>query len=198
MGKTIHEIVREARQSKGLTQSQLAEAAGAKQSAICMFEQGHRQALSDERLQRVLQTLGLQIPASSRALTAAMRDVLKYCRDPECPSNAPFAVGSLRQFKPAMLRALSDHPTQCPLCGKPLEAACPNESCGQPVNEGACCLHCGTPYVPVGPGDGRDPREWAAAGREAIEALRRLSRTRTFADWTGATEEPDHATHPDL
>jgi hypothetical protein len=181
-----------------LTQAQLAEAAGAKQSAICMFEQGHRQALSDERLQRVFQTLGLDPGAASRSLVAGPTEALKYCRDPECPSNTPFAVGSHRGLKPAMLRSRPDHPTRCPLCGKALEALCPNEACAQPVNEGACCLHCGTHYVPVPPTDGSDARHWAASGRRAIRELRDLSRTRTFAEWSGAAEDSSHATDPDL
>ena len=92
----LHEILRQARRKKKWTQSELAEQAGCTQSAICMMELGHPDALARDKICLIAEKLGVNLEAVARReplIAAKVGMVLKYCPDCRCPSNIPYAVG---------------------------------------------------------------------------------------------------------
>lgn len=167
-----------ARREKGLTQSALAGKVGCKQSAISMFEAGLATKLSDETVAKIAKFLGVDISASSEspAMTVSVPANLPvhgFCPSCHCPSNVPYVVEDRLFFRP--VRSLSS-PTggaRCAQCGEVLETRCP--ACGAPLNDGACCAVCGTPYVTPALPPGTDLAAYALARRAELTALRALT-----------------------
>lgn len=180
----LHELVRNTRREKGLTQSELARLAGCRQSAISMFEGGRSDALSRKSLLVIGEKLGLdpeQLAAADGRTYSRDDTRLKFCPSDRCPSNVPYTVGSGLCFRPAMVRALSGVKSWCSMCGELLEDRCPNEQCGADVTEGAFCERCGTRYVTVtgtGTMEGLDSEAWADEQRRRIREIGQLGATR--------------------
>ncbi|OGV76148.1 MAG: hypothetical protein A3K19_16060 [Lentisphaerae bacterium RIFOXYB12_FULL_65_16] len=178
---SIHDLVRQARRAKGMTQSALARAVNCQQSAISMYEAGRSDALSDEKVQAVAEVLGVDLPEAvpgPQLQADPARGVLKYCPLPDCPANIPYTAGGRVCFKPTMIEAPAGEPTRCPLCAEVLEDCCPGTECGAPVTEGSFCMKCGTAYVSaVLEGKGW-PEQWVAERRAEIREVRRLSDVR--------------------
>ena len=165
--KSLGSQIKEARLQRHMSQSALARQVGCKQSALSMFESGRTTALNAQTIGKLCAALDL-IPPTPSEVAAGLNSperqearMRSYCPNPECPSNLPIEVGSRRLFLP---RAHLAHPEacHCPWCGEILERACPE--CGAPVNEGAFCTHCGTPYLAQTP-QRLDPERIAATER---------------------------------
>ena len=181
-----------ARLGKGMNQSSLARAVGCQQSAVSMFEAGMSTKLSDETVQKMATVLGIDlaelikaeekkaetgaegtfaVPASSVS-PASQRVVSGYCPNGHCPSNVPYVVNGQLFYRPSRRIASPTGGVRCAQCGELLEMHCP--FCGAPLNDGACCAVCGSPYVtPVLP-EGADVAAYARVRREEIVQLRAL------------------------
>ena len=129
----------------GLTQIELAERIGCKQSAVSMFERGNAHALSQEKIALVAELLEIPLPARNPAPPAATSGLLRYCPLYDCPANKTFVVQGKILALPQPDAA--GHGKHCRFCGELLESRCPG--CGQPIEPGACCTSCGSPYIPT-------------------------------------------------
>lgn len=136
--------LRAARRSQGISQSVLAAETGCTQSAVSMMEKGRMDALGRDKLVRIAERLGVALPKDAGP-AAADGPVSGFCPECDCPSNEPYLVGPHVFFRPIIRPASAAHGHHCPDCGEVLETACPH--CGRTIQEGACCRHCGTPYV---------------------------------------------------
>lgn len=192
--RTIFQIVRDARCSKGMTQSQLAEAVGCKQSAVSMFESGRVDVLSQKTLMAIAEQLGLDVKSLSamdaRPLTARSL-VLKCCSIDSCPSNIPYTVQGRLRYAPAMIESPAAEQTRCAMCGDVLEDRCPNAACRAELNEGAFCQKCGTVYVPSVREEQDDVEQWAETARARISELMAMSHKKNFVRRAGPTVTPD-------
>ncbi|MFU8779680.1 MAG: helix-turn-helix domain-containing protein [Kiritimatiellia bacterium] len=158
------------RRERGMTQSELADQIGCKQSAISMFERGNPQAIASEKQQALAKLLDIPwtnprpavlVPASTTA-----RDT-NYCPHYECPSNVPYRVG------PRLL-AIPRSPASttgkyCRYCGEVCETHCP--TCKAPYSHGACCPACGSSYIPVPPSDASAWEQWSQARHLLLQTL---------------------------
>lgn len=171
---------KEARQSKHLNQSALAQMVGCRQSAISMFESGMVTKLSDELVEKMALILGVSLEAKNDSAEATSIDVLQpmkplvrgYCPNADCPSNVPYVVGGRVYYRPSRKIASPDGGSCCAACGEMLEMKCP--SCGMPVNDGACCGVCGNAYVTAVLPDDVDVSAYATLRRQEIAQLRSL------------------------
>lgn len=142
-----------ARQRAGLSQSELAEEVGCKQSAISMFERGDPTKLSDGVVDKIARKFEISleepptIQIQNRVSVVSAADERGYCPNPECPSNIRYRAGDQVFLEPN--RALADPVGGkfCAKCGEILEKRCPN--CGASLHDGAVCSFCGKPYVAV-------------------------------------------------
>lgn len=176
----LHDILRQARRAKGLTQSELAARVKCKQSAISMFEAGRTSVLSTETVSQIAKALDIDIksvPAAPEAENgAARRLTLKFCPVDECPSNVPYVVHGSIHLLPRMVNAPQEEKTRCRYCGEILESHCPNAECAARVESGAFCPWCGAEYVSQAPLDsGLDPVAWSDAQRQRIAEARKLA-----------------------
>ena len=181
-----------ARLQKGMNQSSLARVVGCQQSAISMFEAGMSTKLSDETVRKMATVLGIDLAAlikaeEKKAETGAEGTfafpvpsvpptsqlvVHGYCPNGHCPSNVPYVVDGRLFYRPSRGSASPTGGARCAQCGELLEMRCP--VCGAPLNDGACCAVCGSPYVtPVLP-EGVDVAAYARVRREEIVQLRAL------------------------
>jgi transcriptional regulator with XRE-family HTH domain len=176
---SAHELVRNARRAKGLTQSELAARVKCKQSAVSMFEAGRTNVLAAETIAQIAKILDIDIksmPAAGAGATVAeARLTLKYCPIDECPSNVPYVVHGTVHLMPKVVTAAEDEKTRCRYCGEILECHCPNAECAARVEAGAFCPWCGAEYVPQSPLGGTDPVAWADAQRRRIAEMRKLA-----------------------
>ena len=166
-----------ARKLKGLTQQQVADKTGCRQSAYSQFESGTNvHAIARETIEKVAALLGIEIPSEDEAPAAVpvpmeMAPVAdSCCPNPECPSNVPFIVNGDIVFWP------HKQPTPgakfCAYCGEVLEHAC--RRCGAPITEGAFCPVCGEPRVQQPPQTLPTPEEWTEKRRRMIADWRSL------------------------
>lgn len=148
--KTLGSQIKEARQRRHLSQSALARKVGCRQSALSMYEGGRATALSAAIVGKLCDELGL-VPPTQAELSAAPLEVAgprAFCPNPDCPSNLPLAIGDRAVLVPRH-HVAGEGEIHCAWCGEVLEKACPE--CGAPVNPGAFCAHCGTPYLAEAP-----------------------------------------------
>ena len=148
--------VKSARREAGLTQGQLADEVGCKQSALSMFEQGDGTKLNDEVIEKLAKKFNLSLsPSASPAQvntppfphspTPPLHH--GFCPNPHCPTNKEYFVEEIRLFLPDREAADPVGGKYCAMCGELLERKCPN--CGAPVHAGAICSLCGQPYVVI-------------------------------------------------
>ena len=170
---SLNEILRKKRREKGLTQSELARAAHCTQSAVSMFEAGRSDTLAQKTVARIAELLEIDLASVPAAISPAVFSaaVKKFCPVDECPSNVPYVVRSQLCFHPRTVQAPAEEKTRCASCGELMELCCSNEKCAAPVEEGAFCHLCGTPYVaPVQ--TGKAPlEEWADTQRQRIREI---------------------------
>lgn len=169
-------LITDARRKRGITQSELAQQVGCKQSAVSMLERGHESALAWPKVEAILKHLGIDIPKvtenASMPVThsSTERPRLRYCPIYDCPSNIPFTVQQVLLIKPNPSVQPATGDKHCTYCGELLEQQCPE--CGSAVNNGACCAQCGTPYISIPPQNAADnPTAWADAQRTRLNAL---------------------------
>lgn len=161
--------VREKRRAAGLSQQELAERCGVKQSAISGFERHglEAQALSAEKLRQVADLLGIAVDdAHLASRPVAPRLSLFYCPNGDCPSALVYPLGAQTAYRPRFIRAETGTRLFCPDCGEVCEVRCP--ACQASVSErlrGAFCPECGSPYV-----SGDELAAQEVAGREARRA----------------------------
>ena len=163
-----------ARRDARLSQSALAREIGCMQSALSMFEAGFVTKLSAETVKKLSERLGIplaepQAPPEPAAVPPPLPGAYGYCPSCSCISNIPYAVDGRLFFRPLAVKVFSAAPVHCTSCGEILETSCP--ACGAPVNEGACCAACGSPYVAAPPVQG-DISAWAAERRSEIAGIR--------------------------
>ncbi len=160
-----------ARKEKGLSQSLLAGQVGCKQSALSAFENGDSTKLSDAIVGKLSEKLGVSLKVEpKKEFTAPVIVpgvvVRGFCPDANCSSNVPYMVGDKLLFKPLRAKASPGGGARCACCGEVLELRCP--VCGAPLNEGACCGTCGSPYISVDFPEGVDLAEWSAKRRTEL------------------------------
>jgi len=147
LSRIVCEKFREARRAHGLTQTALATEVGCQQAALSMFEKGNGTKLSAEYVEKIAKRMGIDLAALQeqvaqeelKAVTTPLV-TLGFCPEPECPSNAAYAVAGRTFYKVTLQKG-----RYCAFCGEVLETRCP--SCGGVLNEGACCSQCGKAYV---------------------------------------------------
>ncbi len=142
--------LRDARRTAKLSQSELANEVGCKQSALSMFEQGEPTKLNEEVVEKLAKKFGLSLHEEKTASTRAPvvdPSVKGFCPNPHCPSNTAYQVEGRTLYLPDREKADPVGGRFCALCGEVLEKKCPN--CGSPVHAGAVCSHCGEPYLAV-------------------------------------------------
>ena len=176
----------QARRDHGLSQTALAAEIGCKQPAISMFEAGDGTKLSDEMVKKLAEKFGISLEQPPRGKMRTEEEgaerkswgtpdsPLGFCPNCQCPSNVPYVVEGRLFFRPsARIAAPVQGSCRCAACGEVLELSCP--ACGAPLNEGACCVACGMPYVTSTVPQGTPLAVWARSRREEISALRNLA-----------------------
>lgn len=155
-----------------MTQAELARQVGCQQSAVSMMESGRLTALARETLERIAGELGVPFedPAASTVNTGVEGCGQAHCPEPECPSNVPFVVNGALVLWPTVQPVPGGR--HCACCGELLAWRC--RRCGAPVVTGACCLSCGTAYVPAPATVGSDVESWATSRRQQIADWRAL------------------------
>ncbi len=147
----LHVRFQERRRELGLSQQEVADKAGVRQSAISIFERRGNEArvLSAEKVRLVADVLGLTVGEEEVAeRPQAVRLALFYCPNSDCPSVLAYAVGRRTAYRPRFYRAEADKRLFCPDCGEVCERSCPG--CRTPVSErlrGAFCPECGSPFI---------------------------------------------------
>ncbi len=166
----IARCITETRRARGITQSDLARQVNCKQSAISMLERGYENALSGQKVDAILKLLDISLPERPPPQPPPSVVPLRYCPVFDCPSNLPVAVQNRLLFfpNPHFPPAAAPH---CPACGELLECKCPE--CGAVVNPGACCIHCGVPYVSAPPEAETPPSPavWSETRQQQLRAL---------------------------
>jgi len=181
----LHVRLREKRLEMGLSQQELAERAGVRQSAISGFERrgSEAQALSAENIRQLADVLGLAVDdAQVVARPRAARLALFFCPNSDCPSALAYPVGGRTLYRPRFIRAEADQRLYCPDCGEICESRCPG--CRAAVSErlrGAFCPECGGRYVegdelPAPELEGRLAWQRTLAGAEPIAEFRHAPR----------------------
>ena len=144
--------LRDARRAAKLSQSELSAEVGCKQSALSMFEQGDGTKLNDAVIGKLAKKFGVSleesVPVNKLTVASTAVSVSRgFCPNPNCPSNAAYAVDGRTLLRPDRSAADPAGGKFCALCGEVLEKRCPN--CGAPVHDGAICSFCGEPYVSI-------------------------------------------------
>lgn len=146
--------VREARRAAKISQGELADEVGCKQSAISMFEKGDGTKLNDEVIGRLSKKFGIDISTNGegKGEAASLPRVASprlphtgFCPNGDCPSNRRYEVAGRAFAQPDREMADPVGGRFCAVCGEALERRCP--SCGAAVHAGAVCSICGEPYV---------------------------------------------------
>jgi transcriptional regulator with XRE-family HTH domain len=170
----IYTTLKKRRKAEGITQIALAKEIGCKQSAISMMEAGNLDALSEDKLQKVAQKLGVELEQDVRDSSNSSALVQKYCPNHDCPSNTPYVVAEELFFMPNFVVEATQKKSKCIFCGEILQHECSNQDCGATVScKSACCNDCGEKYVQCY-NDVSDKTAWADEQRSRIEQIRRL------------------------
>ena len=143
--------LKDARRSRGISQSALAIEVGCKQSALSMFEQGDGRKLNDDVIVKLADKFGISLHEEKKerleeiVISPAAEPGRGYCPNPHCPSNESYSVEGRVFYRPQ--RALCDPVggKYCAVCGEVLEKRCPK--CNSPVHDGAVCSFCAQTYV---------------------------------------------------
>ncbi|MDA3799106.1 MAG: helix-turn-helix transcriptional regulator [Kiritimatiellae bacterium] len=169
---TIYKALKRRRKSEGITQLALAKEIGCKQSAISMMEAGNLDALSEDKLQKIAEKLGVELDSVTQKSKISL--VNKYCPNHDCPSNIPYVVAGDLCFMPKFVNEMAETSSRCEFCGEILQHECSNEECNAIVSgKSSCCNVCGDPYVECH-ADIVDKVTWADGQRERIEQIRVL------------------------
>jgi DNA-binding XRE family transcriptional regulator len=149
--------IREARRAQKLSQQELANEIGCKQSALSMFEQGDGTKLNDEAVTKLAKKFGIDISESPNLAQSKEPEKVfvpttgvtsrGFCPNPQCPSNEMYEVDGKTCFKPNRQIADPIGGKFCAMCGEALIKKC--TKCGAAVHEGGFCSNCGEPYVAV-------------------------------------------------
>jgi transcriptional regulator with XRE-family HTH domain len=170
----IYTVLKKRRKAEGITQLALAKEIGCKQSAISMMEAGNLDALSEDRLQKVAEKLGVELEQEISEPVKTLELVHKYCPNHDCPSNTPYTVAGELFFMPNFVVEATGKTSKCSFCGEILQYECPNEDCSAIVSsKSACCTECGDKYVECHE-DIVDEVSWADEQRSRIEQIREL------------------------
>lgn len=173
--KQLPKLIRAARLEQGITQIDLANKVGCKQSAISMMEGGRVEAIAEATYEKLAEVLNINIaelaPVAAPILTAATIAPLKpevaMCANFQCPSNKPYIVGSDIYFMPTGKAGFSN---RCAICGEILIKVCPH--CGVKLQTlGGCCGHCGKPLLEFPEGYTEDVVGWVEQARIQSEQL---------------------------
>lgn len=178
-----HIAIRKARLDAKLTQAQLAEKIGCKQTSVCQYEQGASQILSREKVEQMAKVLGVDLTAyregGEHEVAHSAGRVLKACFSNKCISNRPYYIGDDIYYMPAMVASHSGEVnTHCDSCPEWLDDCCPNGDCNAPLLQGAFCRKCGEPYVPPMDPLPDDVEHWMEQRREDARELLDLRRAR--------------------
>lgn len=116
-----------------------------------MFEGGKTTALNASVIGKLCDALGLIPPSSAELDRAAEHYAVRtqqgertFCPNAQCPCNLPVAMGERVVLMPRAHVAAQGE-VHCAWCGEVLERHCPE--CGAPINAGAFCTQCGSPYL---------------------------------------------------
>ncbi len=143
--KTLGEQIKVARQQRHMSQSELARQVGCKQSALSMFEGGRHTALNATVIGKLCETLGLLPPTQTEMAQKSSFHQRTFCPNASCPSNLPLIIGNQVVLVPHKHFREDEKACHCAWCGEVLEHTCPE--CGEPINAGAFCAYCGSPYI---------------------------------------------------
>jgi transcriptional regulator with XRE-family HTH domain len=184
-GLALHVRCREKRRALGISQQELADKVGVRQSAVSTFERRGNEArvLSAENVRLLADVLGLVVGEGDVVVRqAGVRLALFFCPDSECPSTLAYRVGERTAYRPRFVRAEAGERLFCPDCGEVCEVRCPG--CRAPVSErlrGAFCPECGSPFL-----SGEDLGEEEIAGRERSRGT--LAGNETVAEYRHVRE----------
>ena len=175
--------IAQARRDQGISQTALALELGCKQPAISMFEAGDGTKLSEEMVKKLATRFGISLEVQPKeagesfegkeTIDDVAQSARTFCPNCQCLSNVPYVVEGRLFFRPSSrIASPVKGGRRRAVCGEALEQRCP--ACGAPVNEGACCVFCGMPYVTSTLPSGTDTEGWARVRRDEIAALRKL------------------------
>lgn len=138
--------IRRAREARGITQAELANAAGVSQPLVSRLECGQLGVASQSKLLRLAEYLGIDTH-TARSTPAEQRVFrgLRYCPNVLCPTVLPYTVGQAVAYRPTFLSSDRGVLRFCCYCGRPLYTRC--TACGALPSIGAFCGQCGAPYV---------------------------------------------------
>ena len=149
--------LRAARREQKLSQIELANEIGCKQSALSMFEQGDGTKLNDDAVTKLAKKFGIDIfekpepelPKEPQRvfIPSAGVPARGFCPNPSCPSNEIYEVDGKTCYKPNRQAADPIGAKFCAMCGEVLIKKCTN--CGADVHEGGFCSNCAEPYIAV-------------------------------------------------
>ena len=138
----LHTLLRQARRAKGISQASLAAQSGCAQSAISMMELGRHDALAKEKLMRLTELLQVTIDLAQFEPDQSQQG---FCPNQYCPSTHVYQAGKEIFLWPRLYPVSELHGRYCRYCGEVMETNC--VQCGHAAKEGACCRHCGAPYI---------------------------------------------------
>jgi len=166
--------LREARKARSLTQIQLKEQLGCSQSQISELEQGIHNAVSRDLLNRIAETLGVDLSEFERQEISTAPEASKYgyCANQACPAARPFVVSGIPRMKPHFV-TLASGAKNCEFCGDVLACQCQQGDCGFPVNPGFFCRRCGKPFIDL-PNSVTNKETAEAKARQVDEFLRQF------------------------
>ena len=190
----VRKLIRDERLRQRLSQKELANKAGCAQSAVSMFEQGQPAVLSDEKIRKLADVLGIELgqleSAPKPPRPRARRIVLKCCPDPLCISNVPYFVRDKAVFVPAMveIEEVDGHSLEfCSRCGEALIDCCPE--CKAPLMVGPVCPSCGKTYVCFyAEAETADLRKWVQERVRQIKTIRKLTKIKRLSSAFGRGE----------
>lgn len=175
--RSLHFLIREAREARSWTQETLAKAIGTSQAAISHFERGRPGVLSWPKIKAIADLLGIKVDAEEPAKTPRRHRVrLWFCPNPHCWSNVPCCIEGTVRYVPIMVRAAAAG--RCRWCGGEIHDRC--TTCHGALVPGVFCtaLECGLPLVMAEEpdfGDDQTREGWCRAEAERRQRLRSMA-----------------------